>query len=340
MKCWQLAAFGLENLHLTDVLVPEPGPGEVLVRVEAVSLNYRDRLVIQGELLPGPPAMPFVPASDMAGKVVSTGSGVSRVREGDRVVANFWTPWIEGEPPPDMTRHGLSLGGPLPGVLSEYIILHEDVLVHSPASLSAPEASTLPIAALTAWFALVETGRLHAGQSVLVQGTGGVAIFGLQLAKALGAQVIVTSRSAEKLARARDLGADAIIDTGANPAWAVKALELTEGRGVDHILELIGGDNLRQSASALASGGRIAQIGFLDGADITLPVLPLMLRRAVIQGITVGHRTSLENMIRAIDHHRIKPVIDTTYAFDNALAAFDHLGRGPFGKVVITLPGD
>ena len=217
MKQWQLTAIGLQHLEWVDVPLPVPGPGQVLVRVQAVSLNYRDKLVVEGGLLADAPSTPLVPASDTAGEVVGTGPGVTRVREGQRVIGNFWTPWLDGEPPADMIRHGLSLGGPLPGVLAEYVVLDENVLVQAPASLTPIQASTLPIAALTAWFALIETGLLRPGQTVLVQGTGGVALFGLQFAKAMGARVIVTSRSAAKLERVKALGADATIDTGADP---------------------------------------------------------------------------------------------------------------------------
>jgi NADPH:quinone reductase-like Zn-dependent oxidoreductase len=337
MKRWQLRSFGLKNLELAQVPVPVPGHREVLVRVAAVSLNYRDKLVVEGQLLPDVPAMPFTPVSDMAGEIVAIGSGVSRFTVGNRVIGNFWTQWIDNEPPREMIRHGLSLGGPLNGVLSQYVVLHEDVAVNAPTSLTAEEASTVPVAGLTAWFALIETGRLKAGDTVLVQGTGGVALFGLQIAQAYGARVIVTSRSAEKGARAKALGASAIIDTTLTPEWADEALALTAGRGVDHVLELIGGDNLHQSGAALASGGRIAQIGFMKGTEITLQAVPMMLKRAVIQGITVGHRRALEDLNRAIDDHGIKPVIEKIYSFEEAPAAFAHLERGPFGKVVIRL---
>jgi len=335
MKRWQLRSFGLKNLELSEAPMPTPGRNELLIRVSAVSLNYRDKLVVEGELLPDRPVMPFVPGSDMAGEVVATGSDVSRFEVSDRVLGNFWTQWIDGEPPREMTRHGLSLGGPLPGVFAEYVTLHEDIAVRAPASLTEEEASTLPVAALTAWFALIETGRLKAHDTVLVQGTGGVAMFGLQFARAFGARVIVTSRSTEKLEHAKALGASAVIDTSLTPDWSVVALELTGGRGVDHVLEIIGGDNLSQSAAALASGGRIAQIGFLKGSEIVLSTVPMMLKRAIIQGISVGHRRAFENMNRAIDEHDIKPVIDKVYAFEDARAAFDHLERGPFGKIVV-----
>lgn len=336
MKLWQLPAFGLKNLERAERPAPDPRENELLVRVAAVSLNYRDKLVVEGQLLPDRPAMPFVPLSDMAGEVVAVGAGVTRFHVGDRVSGNFWTQWIDGEPPLEMRRHGLSLGGPLPGVLSEYVTLAESAAVEAPSSLSDEEASSLPVAALTAWFALIETGRLTAGQTVLVQGTGGVSLFGMQIARSFGARVIVTSRDDAKLERAKALGASDVIDTTSTPEWSTRALALTEGRGVDHILELIGGDNLRQSAEALASGGRIAQIGFLRSPEITLPAVPLMLRRAIIQGVSVGHRRAFEDMNRAIDERRIKPIIDEVYSFDDVHAAFARLERGPFGKVVVT----
>ncbi|AOH85917.1 alcohol dehydrogenase [Sphingomonas panacis] len=337
MHRWQLPAFGIDKLELVEAPIPEPGRGELLVRVSAVSLNYRDKLVIEGDLLPLAPVMPFTPVSDMAGEVVAVGAGVSRFRSGDRVVGNFWTTWLDGEAPPDMSRHGRSLGGPLPGMLAQYVLLHEDIAVATPASLTDKEASTLPVAALTAWFALVENGRIKPGQTVLVQGTGGVALFGLQIARASGAKVIVTSRSAAKLERAKALGAWGVIDTAAKPQWSDVALDLTGGRGVDHVLELIGGDNIAQSTAALASGGRISQVGFLKDAEIVLSVVPMMLKRAVLQGVTVGHRRAFEDMVQAFDTLAMKPVIDRTYPFAEVRAAFDHLERGPFGKVVIDI---
>lgn len=337
MKRWQLTSFGAGNLHIADVPLSEPGLKELLIKVSAVSLNYRDKLVLEGKLLPDAPKMPFTPVSDMAGVVVSVGPGVSRFSPGDRIMGNFWTQWLDGDAPEDMARHGRSLGGPLPGMLSEYVILHENVAVASPDNLSDEEASTLPVAALTAWFALVETGKIRRGQQVLVQGTGGVALAGLQLARAFGAEVTVMSRSEEKLQRAKSLGAAHLINTRLTPQWSQQATELTGGHGFDHIMELIGGDNLSHSADALAPGGRIAQIGFLGGEQMVLSAVPLMLKRAVIQGITVGHRRGLEDLCRAIEHYNIKPAIDKIYNFSDARAAFAHLGKGPFGKIVIRI---
>jgi len=201
MKRWQLPAFGLANLELAEVEVPEARGHELLIRVSAVSLNYRDKLVVDGDLLPDMPALPFTPVSDMAGKVIAVGEDVTRFAIGDRVSGNFWTQWIDGAPPIEMLRHGLSLGGPLPGMLAEYVILHEDVAVAAPVSLTDAEAATLPVAALTAWFALIETGKLQAGQTVLVQGTGGVALFGLQFAQALLLSHLASPRASEHRAR-------------------------------------------------------------------------------------------------------------------------------------------
>ena len=343
MDVWQLSAFGLQNLARARRAIPRPGPGDVLVKVAAVSLNYRDMLVVDGKLLPELPAMPFVPVSDMAGEVVECGAQVRRFRTGDRVMGNFWTQWLDGSPPAAMLKHGLSLGGPLPGMLAKYVVLPEDSLVASPRSLGDEEAATLPVAALTAWFALVEAGGLRPGQTVLVQGTGGVALFGLQIAQALGARVIVTSRSDEKLARAKALGAWGGVNTSRTPAWAsaVRALMEKEkigenaGPGVDHVLELIGGDNLRQSIECLAAGGNILQIGFLQDSDIRMPAIPLQLRRASLRGVSVGHRRAFDDMNRAIDLYGIKPVIDRVFPFSEAPAAFAQLAQGSFGKLVI-----
>lgn len=337
MRLWRLPAFGLDHLEQAKAPVPTIGDGELLIRVSAVSLNYRDKLVAEGGLLATPPALPFTPVSDFAGEVVEIGRGVTRFRAGDRVMGNFWTGWIDGEPPASLCHYGESLGGPLPGALAEYVVLPETVAVRSPASLSAEQASTLPIAALTAWFALAETGRLAAGESVLIQGTGGVSLFGLQIARAFGARTIVLSRDAAKLRRAEALGADHGVDTSRAPDWAEEVLAATGGRGVDHVLETIGGESLGRSVAALASGGRIYQIGLLAGETAVFPAVPFMLRRAVLYGVAVGHRRAFEQLVEAIDHFAIAPVIDHVYGFDEAPAAFAHLARGPFGKVVVSM---
>ncbi len=335
MKRWQLTEFGLENLQLAEVEIPNPAKNEVLIKVNAVSLNYRDKLVIEGLLLPELPQMPFTPISDMAGDVVALGDDVSRVAIGESVIANFWSQWLDGKAPNSMMDHGQSLGGPLPGVLAQYIVVHEDILVKSPKSLTSEEASTLPVAGLTAWFALWEKGKVHQGETVLVQGTGGVSLFGMQIAKALGANVIVTSRSQEKIDAIKALGVSSVINTKQFPNWDEEAMKLTNGKGVDYILELIGGDNIRQSVNALAADGHIFQIGFMSNSELVIPALPLMLRRAVIQGITVGHRRGLEDLCEFVDRHEIKPIIDKVYDFDQVKAAFAQLEIGAFGKIVI-----
>lgn len=337
MTVWQLPAMGMAHLERVERPIPAPGPHELLVKVAAVSLNYRDALVINGALLPVPTPMPFVPGSDMVGEVVAAGSATTRFTPGERVLGNFWTQWLDGKPPAAMLQHGLSLGGPLPGMLAEYVVIHEDVAVAAPATLSDEEACTLPVAGLTAWFALAEAAHVRAGQTVVVQGTGGVSLFGLQFAAALGARVIVTSRSDDKLSKAAGLGAWATINTGQTPDWASAVVELTEGEGAEHILEMMGGDNLAQSVRAVAGGGNILQIGFMEDTVIRMPAIPLQLRRAALRGISVGHRRSFEDMNRAIDRLGIKPVIDRVFSFAEVPRAFTRLQQGPFGKVIIRI---
>ncbi|EOC9245089.1 NAD(P)-dependent alcohol dehydrogenase [Enterobacter cloacae] len=335
MQRWSMNALGRENLKLTLEPVPKPGPGEVRVRVNAVALNYRDKMVIEG-MMPIPLSFPFTPASDMAGVVDSIGEGVTRFQPGARVISTFFPEWIDGRPQAD-ARHlpYKTSGGYFPGMLAEYVIVNENGLVAAPETLDDIEASTLPCAGLTAWFALVERGNLRAGQSVLVQGTGGVAIFALQIAKALGAEVYVTSGSDEKLARAKKLGADRGINR-LKGDWAEALLTLTQDRGIDHIIETVGGENLQHSLRAVAVHGRISVIGVLAGSEITLSAGELLLKSPVIQGIGVGHRRALEEFVRAVEVTGLKPVIEQRYRFDQLEQALEHLDRGAFGKIVLT----
>ncbi|EML9044994.1 NAD(P)-dependent alcohol dehydrogenase [Enterobacter cloacae] len=335
MQRWSMNALGRENLKLTQEPVPKPGPGEVRVRVNAVALNYRDKMVIEG-MMPIPLFFPFTPASDMAGVVDSIGEGVTRFQPGARVISTFFPEWIDGRPQAD-ARHlpYKTSGGYFPGMLAEYVIVNENGLVAAPETLDDVEASTLPCAGLTAWFALVERGNLRAGQSVLVQGTGGVAIFALQIAKALGAEVYVTSGSDEKLARAKKLGADRGINR-LKGDWAEALLTLTQDRGIDHIIETVGGENLQHSLRAVAVHGRISVIGVLAGSEITLSAGELLLKSPVIQGIGVGHRRALEEFVRAVEVTGLKPVIEQRYRFDQLEQALEHLDRGAFGKIVLT----
>ncbi|MDU4223977.1 MAG: NAD(P)-dependent alcohol dehydrogenase [Enterobacter asburiae] len=325
MQRWSMDALGRENLKLTQAPVPQPGPGEVRVRVNAVALNYRDKMVVEGTM-PIPLSFPFTPASDMAGVVDSIGEGVTRFQPGARVISTFFPEWIDGKPQADARNLPYKTsGGYFQGMLAEYVIVKEDALVASPETLDDAEASTLPCAGLTAWFA----------QSVLVQGTGGVAIFALQIAKAHGAEVFVTSGSDEKLALAKKLGASQGINR-LKGDWAENTLAITQDRGIDHIIETVGGENLKHSLRAVAVHGRISVIGVLAGTEITLSAGELLLKSPVIQGIGVGHRRALEDFVRAVDVTGLKPVIEHRYRFNELEQAFEHLDRGAFGKIVLT----
>jgi NADPH:quinone reductase-like Zn-dependent oxidoreductase len=336
MRRWSMPAIGRDNLKLETVAIPEPGPGEIRVRVSAASLNYRDKLVIEtgmGLSLP----TPFVPASDMAGVVDSTGSGVTRFKPGDRVMSMFKPDWIDGRDNGNArTPAYKTLGGAYQGVLADYVVFAQDWVTASPHSLDDAQASTLPVAGLTAWFALIELGKLKAGSTVLVQGTGGVALFGLQIAKAYGANVIVTSRSDSKLERAKALGADHGINSS-KEEWVEAVYRITHDEGAHHILEIAGGANLGQSIRAVAVHGQISVIGVFEGFEVAGPAAPLLLKSPVIQGISVGHRRSLEDFARAIDQTGIKPVIDGRYPLEDLHQALDHLDSGPFGKIIIEL---
>jgi NADPH:quinone reductase-like Zn-dependent oxidoreductase len=334
MQRWQLMGAGRQHLELTRAPVPQPQRGEVLVRVSAVSLNFRDHLITQGLYAPDM-ALPLTPGSDMAGVVAAVGEGVQRFAAGDRVMGSFTGPWLDG--PPDASLPVLGgVGGP--GVLAQYVVLPESWLVASPASLDDAAASTLPCAALTAWNALFDLGSLKPGQTVLLQGTGGVSLFALQLARGAGAQVIITSSSEGKLARARELGATHGIVRDAGGEWAKQALALTGGRGVDHVLELAAGDNLRHSLAALKPGGRISLIGVFEGFEARAPLMPMFQKQAVIQGLYIGSRNGLDRLARAVDTMQLKPVIEQRYAFGELPQALAHVERGAFGKVVVELP--
>jgi NADPH:quinone reductase-like Zn-dependent oxidoreductase len=335
MKRWQMDAIGRDHLTLAEVQVPQPGPGEILVKVGAASLNFRDKLVIEtgmGLDL----QFPFTPASDLAGTVVALGDGAKRFQPGARVISTFTPGWLDGVKPGGNARVPpySSLGGVFPGVLAEYVAFPEDWFATAPKSLNDRQASTLTCAGLTAWFALVERGALRAGQTVLVQGTGGVALFGVQIAKAHGAEVFVTSASDDKLARAKALGADHGINRQ-RENWVEAVYRLTGDRGVDHILEIAGGSNLGRSIEAVAVQGRISVVGIFEGLEISGPAGPLLLKSPVIQGIGVGHRRALEDFVAAVDRTSLKPVIDKSYKFADLPAALDHLNRGAFGKIVV-----
>ncbi len=335
MRRWELNAIGRENLELKYVDIPVPDPRQVLVQVEAVALNYRDKMVIEsGRGLPL--KFPFTPGSDLAGKVVGHGDAVTLFSNGDRVISTFTPDWKDGLRPGDArTPAYRTLGGYYPGVLAEYVVMPEDWLVKAPTTLEPTQAATLSCAGLTAWFALVERAGVKAGDTVLIPSTGGVALFGLQIAKAHGARVIVSGR-ASNATRAKALGADYYVDRNRED-WMDVIYQITGNRGADHILEVIGGEHLAKSVQLAAVGGHICQIGALDGFDITAPAMPLMLKDVTIHGIGTGSRQALLNLVRAVEQTGIKPVIDSVYAFSDLENALDHLERGPFGKLVIEI---
>jgi NADPH:quinone reductase-like Zn-dependent oxidoreductase len=326
---------GSYRLTSENAAVPVPGEREVLVRVRAVSLNRRDVYITKGQY-PMPPRPSLVPLSDGAGEVAAVGRGVTRFRRGERVVASFFQRWLRGRP--DATTMHSALGGQLDGMLSEFVCLSEEGLVAVPASLTFEEAATLPCAGVTAWNGLYTRGRIEAGDWVLLQGTGGVAIFGLQFAAAFGARPIVTSSSDAKLARAAALGAVATVNYATTPNWAESVRTATGGTGVHQLLEVGGVGTLPKSLACLAPGGHVALIGGLAGFGGDIPVMALIGGLATASGIYVGSREHFEAMNRFIEQHRIRPVVDRVFTVDEAAQAYDHLEQGRhFGKVVIKL---
>ncbi|WP_343672437.1 NAD(P)-dependent alcohol dehydrogenase [Chitinophaga sp.] len=333
MRSWRMDGIGKDLLRLEKVAVPNPGKNEILIKVKAVSLNYRDKMVIEsGRGLPL--VFPFTPCSDLSGEVVAIGVGVSRFIPGDRVISTFTPDWVDGIRPGNArTPFYRTLGGFYPGVLSEYVVLSEEWLVRAPASLTYMQASTLPCAGLTAWFALVERANVGADDIVLIPGTGGVALFGLQIAKVRGARVIVSGRQ-ENRERVIAAGADYFIDK-ANDNLLESVYTITDNYGADVVLEVIGGGHLSKAVQSAAVGGRICQIGALDGFELSTPAMPLMLKDVTIHGIGTGSRKALENLVSAVDDSELKPIIDSQYTMEEFLTALEHLDRGPFGKIVI-----
>lgn len=335
MRVFEVSRFGLKSLTVAERPDPKPGPGQVLVRVRAVSLNFRDLLVVKGAYDPRM-ALPRVPCSDGAGEVVAVGGGVTRFKAGDRVAGIFMQNWLGGELTAARTKG--ALGGDIDGVLAEQVVLPEDGLVKVPEHLGFEEAATLPCAAVTAWNALIEQGRIRAGDTVLLQGTGGVSIFALQLAKMAGARAIITSSSDEKLARAKKLGADELINYKTTPDWDKRARELTGGAGVDHVVEVGGAGTLNRSFRAARVGGTISMIGVLAGAAGPVETVHILMRGLRVQGIYVGSRDMFLAMNRAIETAKMKPVIDRVFPFEQAADALRLMeSGGHFGKIVIRL---
>ncbi|MDX1580622.1 MAG: NAD(P)-dependent alcohol dehydrogenase [Alphaproteobacteria bacterium] len=333
MRVWLSDEPGHENLMIEERPIPKPGPGEVLLKMKAGSLNYRDTIVVKNQYA-APTSRPIVPLSDGCGEVAAIGEGVTRVKEGDRVAPLFFQDWMSG---PRKNEYVLTaLGGGIDGCLAEYMCLREQGVVKVPKHLTDQEVATLPCAALTAWNTLNCTGDLKAGDLVVCQGTGGVSIFALQFAKMAGAEVVVTSSSDEKLQQAEKLGADHLINYKENPKWGSKVMEITDGRGADIVVEVGGPGTMGESLKALRTNGFIGVIGVLTGQSGEVATVAIMGKSARVQGISVGSRDWFEDMCRAININQLKPVISDTFGFDDAKSAFETMqSQSHFGKIVI-----
>lgn len=338
MRQYQFAvAEGGYRLTLEEVPIPDVGANDVLVRIHAVSLNRRDWNMLNREVDPANSLAGTIPLSDGAGEVVATGESVTRFRVGDRVAGIFFEGWIDG--PPSEASLATDRGGNPGGMLSEYVVSHEDGLVSIPSHLSYEEAATLPCAAVTAWVGLFKRGRLQPGQFVLLEGTGGVSVFGLIFSHAAGARPIITSSQDEKLEKAEALGAFATVNYRRTPEWHKEVRELTGGHGVDQVLDVGGRETLSKALEALAHGGHIALIGGLTGYGSDIPTDSLMWINATASGVYVGSRADFEAMNEFISHHRIRPHIDRVFEFKDAREAYDSMGESRFmGKIVIRIP--
>ena len=336
MKAYQIQADGgIDAVQQIDLPDPQPAAGEVLVRMRAASLNFRDLIITRGGY-PRNDRCPVIPLSDGAGEVLAVGEGVTRFQPGDRVVNCFFEDWEAGDV--DEAQLQTSRGGGIDGVLAEQVVFSERALLSVPSHLSFEQAATLPCAAVTAWQALVALGGIQAGDTILTLGTGGVSIFALQLAKLHGAKVIITSSSDEKLARTRQMGADETINYRSTPDWEDTVRQLTEGRGVDNVVELGGPGTLPKSLACAKVSGRVSLIGVLTGTDGAVNPLPALFNRVTVQGIYVGSRSMFENMNRAISANKLEPIVDRVFDFADALDAYRYLKSGDhFGKVVIKI---
>jgi len=335
MRAVEAAEFGLNKLRIVERPVPEPMRGEILIRVSAATLNYRDLAILKGIYRPGfQLEQPYVPGSDACGTVVATGPAVTRFREGDRVMPTFTQTWISGQPTPEM-RNTRTLGFPLDGVLREYMTVPAEDAVLAPADLSDMQAATLPIAGLTAWTALGQ-GHVKPGDWVLAMGTGGVAIFALQFAKLAGARVAVISSSDDKLARARDLGFDATFNYRTTPDWVPLVRDATGGRGVDIVVETAG--TLSHSVAAAAFGGFITIIGFTGGPSANLDIRQVIGSLVRMEGITTGSRSGFEAMYRVVSQHELEPVVEQSFELADAAEALSAMEQGShFGKIGIRI---
>ena len=337
MKFWTVPAFGIDSLTQAEAPTPTPGPRQVVLEVHACSLNYRDLMIVSGKYNPRL-RLPRIPLSDGAGRIHAVGEGVTAWKPGDRAAAIFMQGWLEG--PPSAERYRGALGGDVDGVAAEYVLLEQTGLVRIPEYLSFAEAATLPCAAVTAWTALHKAGGITGGSTVLIQGTGGVSIFALQLAKALGARVLGTSSSDKKLERAGALGLDAGLNYTKTGDWAEWAQAQTGGEGVDLVIEVGGAGTFLQSLQAARIGGSVAQIGVLTQGD-QAGAVPLILRKQLrVQGIFVGSRADFEALNRALEVSRLRPVIDQEFPFAQLPEAFRAMEQAShFGKLVLRVRG-
>jgi NADPH:quinone reductase-like Zn-dependent oxidoreductase len=327
------APGGLENLKLVQEEQPKPKPGEILVRIHASSLNYHDDMVVLGRI---PSADGRIPMSDGAGEVIAVGEGVDAFKAGDNVVSTFWPHWLAGELTPAIKRE--VPGDNVDGYAREYVCMPAHAFTRAPAGYTHLEAATLTCAGVTAWRGLVTCGQVKPGDTVLTQGTGGVSLFALQFAKAAGARVIATSSSDEKIEKLKRLGADEVINYKAEPEWGRKAKKLTDRRGVDHVIEIGGAGTLAQSIAACRTGGHIAIIGVLAGFSGEVAIPALFANQIKISGISVGNRADQEDMIRAINVNRLKPVLDRRFSLQDIAEAFKYYeSQSHFGKVCLQL---
>ncbi|HCP34636.1 MAG: NAD(P)-dependent alcohol dehydrogenase [SAR324 cluster bacterium] len=335
MKAYQIRdEWSLEHIELVEIPKPSPGPGEVLVEMKASSLNYRDMVVANRGYGSKTGNLPLIPVSDGVGIVRELGDGVSRVAIGDRICPLFMQGWISG--PPNRERLSTTLGGPIDGVMAEFRCFPQDSVSKVPEELTDLEASTLPCAALTAWSALVEEGKLQPGESVLIQGTGGVSLFALQFAKICGARCILISGSNEKMKRAQELGADEVLNYQDLPEWGKQVRDFSGGEGVDHIVEVGGPETLPQSLRAIRPGGTISMIGVLSGSEMKAQLGLIVTRQIRLQGITVGHRDGFEAMASAINASGMKPIVDQVYPFTSLPEAMHSLSEAKhFGKICL-----
>ena len=336
MRVFQIEGeWGIDNLRLAERPKPQVGPGQVLVAMRKAALNSRDLIVPERGYGRGTGELPLIPVSDGVGEVVAVGEGVTRVAEGDRVCPTYFQNWISGDPSP--ARFASAMGGPIDGVMADFVCLSQEGVVRVPEYLSDDEAATLPCAALTAWSAIATHGQTRPGDKVLIQGTGGVALFAIVFAKLHGAHVTVISSSNDKLERVRAMGVDSTINYSETVDWAKASRTITADRGgYDNIIELGGAATLPLSLKAVRPGGTLSMIGVLSGLNVEMSLGFVVARQVRLQGITVGHRDGFEAMLRAMEQHQIRPVIGDAFEFVELRAALEHLrAGGHFGKTVI-----